>query len=66
MKSDQSVTVLAFLLVVIAINSVDSNCNLLNKAMVLFYYHRHPPTPPTPPPPHKDGRFAGVVYKVTF
>ena len=40
MKSDQSVAVLAFILVnVIAINSVDSNCNLLSKAMLLFNYH---------------------------
>ena len=57
MKSDQSVAVLAFILVIVIamnqINSVDSNCNLFNYSL--------------PPPPHpKDGRVAGVVYNVTF
>ena len=52
MKSDQSVAVLAFILVIVIainqINSVDSNC-------YLFYYLT------TLPPPPKDGWVAGVV-----
>ena len=47
MKSDQSVAVWAFILVIVIainqINSVDSNCNLC-------YYSTTRPHPPPPPP----------------
>ena len=63
MKSDQSVAVLAFILVIVIainqINSVDSNCNLC-------YYLTTLPHPHPPFSHPKDGWVAGVVYNVTF